>query len=143
MVSSQSLASEKQPMKERVFIMSKKSFVFLILTVMAGLLFGLGMCMCLLPDWSAFAPGVAVTALGTVSLLAIAAACWRMAGKPLVKVDWKKAGKIVYCVVAALVLGTGMAMVMVLPGLMIPGIIVGIAGIVLGICAIPVCKGLK
>jgi len=41
------------------------------------------------------------------------------------------------------VLGVGMCMVMVWEGLLVWGIIVGIIGILLLLCLIPVCKGLK
>ena len=123
--------------------MAKKNFMFLVLTVVGGLLFALGMCMCLLPEWNAFTPGVVVTALGALVLLAIVLVRWIMAGKPVAKVNWNKVGKIAYCVAALLVLGTGMAMIMAFEGLMIPGIIVGIVGIVLGLGIIPVFKGLK
>jgi len=123
--------------------MTKKNFLFLVLTVVGGLLFALGMCMCLLPEWNAFTPGVIVTALGALVLMAIALVRWIMAGKPVAKINWNKAGKIAYCVAAALVLGTGMAMIMAFEGMMIPGIIVGIVGIVLGFGVIPVFKGLK
>ena len=34
-----------------------------------GMLFGIGMCMCLLPEWNAFIPGVVVTTAGAVELL--------------------------------------------------------------------------
>ena len=123
--------------------MTKKNFVFLVLTVVGGLLFALGMCMCLLPEWNAFTPGVVVTALGALVLLAIALVRWIMAGRPVAKVNWNKVGKAAYCVASLLVLGTGMAMIMALDGLMIPGIVVGIVGIVLGLGMIPVFKGLK
>lgn len=123
--------------------MTKKNFMFLVLTVVGSLLFALGMCMCLLPEWNAFTPGVVVTTLGALVLLAIALVRWIMAGKPVAKVNWNKVGKSAYCVVAALVLGTGMAMIMAFEGLMIPGIIVGIVGIVLLLGLIPVFKGLK
>lgn len=123
--------------------MTKKNFAFLVLTVVGGLLFALGMCMCLLPEWNAFTPGVVVTALGALVLLAIALVRWIMAGKPMAKVNWNKVGKIAYCVAALLVLGTGMAMIMAFEGMLIPGIIVGIVGIVLGLGMIPVFKGLK
>ena len=123
--------------------MTKKNFMFLVLTVVGSLLFALGMCMCLLPEWNAFTPGVVVTALGALVLLAIALVRWIMAGKPVAKVNWNKVGKIAYCVVAVLVLGAGMAMIMAFEGLMIPGIIVGIVGIVLLLGLIPVFKGLK
>ena len=123
--------------------MKKSTFVNLIIGTVGGLLFALGMCMCLLPEWNAFTPGVVVTALGALVLLAIALVRWIMAGKPIAKVNWNKVGKIAYCVVAALVLGAGMAMIMAFEGLMIPGIIVGIVGIVLLLGLIPVFKGLK
>lgn len=123
--------------------MTKKNFLFLVLTVAGGLLFALGMCMCLLPEWNAFQPGVAVTALGALTLLSIALTRWMTAGRPLPEINWKKVGKAAYCVVAALVLGTGMAMVMAFEGMMIPGIFIGVLGIVLGVGAIPVLKGLK
>lgn len=35
--------------------MSKKNFVTLILSTVGGILFAIGMCMCLLPEWNAFA----------------------------------------------------------------------------------------
>ena len=123
--------------------MTKKNFMFLVLTVVGGLLFSLGMCMCLLPEWNVFKPGVAVTALGAVVLLAIALVRWIMAGKPVAKINWNRVGKIAYCVAATLVLGTGMAMIMAFEGLMLPGIIVGIVGIVLALGILPVIKGLK
>lgn len=123
--------------------MTKKNFVYLVLTVVGGLLFALGMCMCLLPEWNAFKPGVAVTALGMLVLLAIALVRWIMAGKPVAKINWNKAGKAAYCAAALLVLGAGMAMIMAFEGLMLQGILVGVVGIVLCLGMIPVCKGLK
>lgn len=123
--------------------MTKKNFVYLVLTVIGSLMFALGMCMCLLPEWNALGPGVVVTALGAVVLLALALSRWIMAGKPVAKINWGKVGKAAYCVAAALVLGAGLAMIMAFERLMIPGILVGIAGIVLGLGIIPLLKGLK
>lgn len=123
--------------------MTKKNFLFLVLTTAGGLLFALGMCMCLLQEWNAFGMGVTATALGAATLIVIALVRWNMAGRPMAKIDWKKTGKILYCVAAALVLGLGMAMIMAFEGLMVPGILVGIAGIVMGVCAIPMWTGLK
>lgn len=123
--------------------MTKKNFVYLVLTVVGSLLFALGMCMCLLPEWNAFKPGVAVTGLGTLVLLAIALVRWIMAGKPVAKINWNKVGKAAYCAAALLVLGAGMAMIMAFEGLMLQGILVGVVGIVLCLGMIPVCKGLK
>ena len=123
--------------------MTKKNFVFLLLTVLSGLLFSLGLCMCLLPEWNAFEMGVAVTALGSMALLALALVRWIMAGRPTVKVNWPRAGKAAYCVISLLVLGAGMAMILAFEGLMFTGVIVGMAGLLLCLGMIPVCRGLK
>lgn len=37
--------------------MKKKNFVTLILSTIGGILFALGMCMCLIPEWGTFTPG--------------------------------------------------------------------------------------
>ena len=123
--------------------MKKSTFIFLVLTVVSGLMFGLGMCMCLLPEWNLFTPGVIVTALGALALIIIGLVKWIMAGKPMAKINWALTGKIAYAVLAYLVLGAGMAMIMAFEGLMLPSIAVGVVGIVLVLGCIPVFKGLK
>lgn len=122
--------------------MQKKHFISLILGVLGGLLFSIGLCMCLLPEWNAFKPGVAVTAVGAVVLIALFIALRKMSGKAPARPDWKLIGKIAYAVAAALVLGLGMCLVMVW-GLMLPGILVGLAGILMLLGLIPMFMGLK
>ena len=123
--------------------MKKKNFLFLLLTTVAGLMFALGMCMCLVPEWDLFKSGVVVTGLGLLALMVVAFTAWIHAGKPVTKINWALAGKIAYGVVSALVLGAGMSMIMVFDDLLLPGIIVGVVGIVMLLCLIPLCKGLK
>ena len=123
--------------------MKKSTFTFLVLTVVSGLMFALGMCMCLLPEWNMFTPGVIVTALSALALIIIGLVKWIMAGKPMAKINRALTGKIAYAVLACLVLGAGMAMIMVFEGLMLPGIAVGVVGIVLALGCIPVFRGLK
>ena len=121
--------------------MKKSAFINLLIGVVGGLLFALGMCMCLLPQWNAFHTGVVCTAIGFAALLALAFAAWIRSGRR-VRVNWKLAGKVLYGVFAALVLGVGMCMILVWD-LLLPGIGVGIAGIVLLLMLIPMCLGLK
>ena len=123
--------------------MKKSTFINLIIGTVSGLLFALGMCMCLLPEWNLFTPGVIVTALGALALIIIGLVKWIMAGKPMAKINWALTGKIAYAVLACLVLGAGMAMIMAFEGLMLPGIAVGVVGIVLALGCIPVFRGLK
>lgn len=121
--------------------MKKSAFINLIIGVVGGLLFALGMCMCLLPEWNAFKLGVVCTAIGAVILLALALVNYVKSGKKI-KVNWKITGKVLFGTFAALVLGLGMCMIMVW-NMMLPGILVGIVGIVLLLCLIPMCIGLK
>lgn len=124
--------------------MKKENFVALILGTIGGILFAIGMCMCLLPEWNAFTQGVVVAAVGAVVLLAMFLVRRKMEGKPvIVKLSGKTIGGILLGIAGALMLGVGMCMVMVWEGLMIWGIIVGVVGIILLLCLIPLCKGLK
>ena len=122
--------------------MQKKSFVTLIMSTVGGILFAIGMCMCLLPEWNAFSQGIVIAAVGAVALLAMLIIRRRMEGKPAIGWNGKTIGTVALGVVGALALGVGMCMVMVW-NMLIPGILVGIVGIVLLMCLIPICKGLK
>ncbi len=120
--------------------MKKKNFIALVFGVVGGLLFSIGLCMCLLPQWDAFQPGVIVTAMGLALLLALVFILRK--GKPAKAINWKVVGKVAYGVFGALVLGAGMSMILVFE-MMLPGIAVGVVGILLLLGLIPMCIGLK
>ena len=122
--------------------MRKKDFVTLIMSTIGGILFALGMCMALLPEWGAMTQGIVMGAVGLVVLLAMLLVRRKMDGKPAIVFNGKAIATTLFGVLAAVVLGIGMCMTMVW-NMMVPGIIVGIVGIVLLICLIPICKGLK
>ena len=121
--------------------MKKSTFINLIFGTISGLLFALGMCMCLLPEWNAFKIGVICTAIGALGLLIQGMVAWIRSGRKI-KVNWKTAGKVLYGTFAALVLGVGMCLIMVWNKMLL-GILVGIAGIILLLLLIPMCVGLK
>ena len=122
--------------------MKKKDFVTLIMSVVGGILFALGMCMGLIPEWNALKEGIVIGAIGAVILLAMVLVRRKMNGKPMIVLNGKAIGTTLLGVLGAIVLGIGMCMVMIWD-MLIPGIIVGIVGIVLLLCLIPVIKGLK
>lgn len=122
--------------------MTKKNFVTLILSTIGGILFAIGMCMCLLPEWNAFAQGVVMAAAGAVMLLAMGLVRRRMEGKPAIRLNGKSVGIVLLGIVGALTFGVGMCMVMVWE-MLVWGIVVGVAGIVLLLFLIPAVKGLK
>ena len=47
--------------------MKKSIFVSMISGTIGGILFSLGMCMALIPEWNSFKPGVIMGVAGTVS----------------------------------------------------------------------------
>ena len=122
--------------------MQKKDFVTLIMSVVGGILFALGMCMALLPEWGAMIPGAVMGVIGAAVLLAMVMVRRKMDGKPAIVFNGKTVGATLLGIFGAVVLGMGMCMVMVWD-MMIPGVVVGVVGIVLLLCLIPVVKGLK
>ena len=122
--------------------MKKKDFVTLIMSTVGGILFALGMCMALIPEWGAMVPGIIVGAVGAVVLLAMVLVRRKMSGKPAIVFNGKAIGITLLGVAGAIILGVGMCMTMIWE-MMVPGIIVGIVGIVALLCLIPVVKGLK
>ena len=122
--------------------MSKKDFVSLILSVVGGILFALGMCMALLPEWGAMTQGIVIGVIGLAVLLVMVMVRRKMDGKPAIVFNGKAIAITLFGIVATVVFGAGMCMTMVW-NMMVPGIIVGIVGIVLLLCLIPICRGLK
>ena len=122
--------------------MKKKDFVTLIMSVVGGIPFALGMCMALLPEWNLLKEGIVVGAVGIVVLLAMVLVRRKMSGKPMIVFNAKAIGTTLYGIFATAVFGVGMCMVMAFE-MMVPGIIVGMIGIILLICLIPIIKGLK
>ncbi len=122
--------------------MKKKDFVTLIMSVVGGILFALGMCMGLIPEWDALKPGIVIGVAGAVILLAMVPIRRKMDGKPMIVLNGKAIGTTLFGMLGAIVLGVGMCMVMVWD-MLVWGIVVGIVGIVLLLCLIPVIGGLK
>ena len=123
--------------------MEKKNFVTLLSGVIGGLLYSLGMCMCLVPEWEMFNVGVGFGVVGAIVLLITWIVYRKLSGKKPMKVNAKVVGKVIYGLFATLVFGLGMCMTMVFEGMMIWGILVGIVGIALLLCLIPMCFGWK
>ena len=122
--------------------MKKKDFVTLILSTVGGILFALGMCMALLPEWNAFTPGVVVGAVGAVILLVMVMVRRKMSGKPDIVFNGRAIAITLLGVAGAIILGVGMCMTMIWD-MMVAGIVVGIVGIIALLCLIPAIKGLK
>lgn len=121
--------------------MSKRNFITLILSTLGALSFALGMCMCLLPEWHSFTAGVRMTIIGLSVLLIMVIFRIRTSTKKVKFPSLKTTCIFSLGLVGTLTLGIGMSISMVESDMMIQGIIIGIFGIVLLLCLIPVCKG--
>lgn len=122
--------------------MKKSSFVTMLMGTISGVLFALGMCMALIPEWEAFQPGIIFGGVGLVLGL-ITIIIWRkMEHKQPVQISGKTILTIIVGVIGALALGVGMCFSMVW-GKMVIGVIIGLIGIVILLSLIPLVKGIK
>ena len=122
--------------------MDKKHFIALIAGIISGFIFSIGVCMMLLPDWGMSKISPLFIAVGAAALLLLGIWLRKTSGKPTAKPNWKLIGKIAYAVIAALILGLGMCLIMVWNA-MLPGIVIGIVGILMLLGLIPLFMGLK
>ena len=124
------------------FLMKKSSFVALIMGTVSGVLFALGMCMALLPEWDAFVEGIVFGSIGLlIGLITLILWC-KMENKKLPKMNTKNLLRTIYGIVSTLVLGLGMCMCLVWEQI-IWGTLIGLLGIIMLIALIPMIKGIK
>ena len=122
--------------------MKRSSFAAMILGTVSGMLFALGVCMALIPEWNARRPGVVFGCSGLILAL-VALIVWRrMENKEPIRFSTKTVLTVVVGIVGALALGIGMCFCMVWDQLVL-GIVIGMVGIVVLLCLIPLTKGLK
>lgn len=122
--------------------MKKSSFVALVMGTISGMLFALGMCMALLPEWNAFTQGIIFGCVGIVLGLVTLLVWRKMEKKAPIRLSGKSVLTIVVGIVGALLLGVGMCFVMVWEK-MVVGIIVGIVGIVALLSLVPIINGIR
>ena len=122
--------------------MKKSSFIAMVLGTAGVVLFALGMCMALIPEWNAFKPGVIFGCVG-LFVGVITLIIWRkMEHKRPIHISGKAILSVMVGVVGALALGVGMCFSMVW-GKMIIGVVIGLIGLVVLLCLIPMTKGIK
>ena len=122
--------------------MKKSNFVALMLGTISGVLFALGICMALIPEWNAFEPGIIFGAVGLLLALVTLFIWRRMEQKAPIHLAGKTVCIILVGILGALSLGVGMCFSMVWDRL-IPGILIGLLGIIILFCLIPLTKGIK
>ena len=127
--------------------MKKETLLEIILGTIGGLVFAIGMCMCLLPEWDMFTAGVVVAIIGFVILLSIIPIYRKSHPK-------KKRGPInlgivftwTIGVVGSLIMGFGMSKILVGDASnsdMIVGFITGVVGLIICVLNYPIYAYIK
>ena len=127
--------------------MKKETLLEIILGTIGGLVFAIGLTMCLIPEWDLFASGVVVTILGFIILLCIIPVYRKNhPKKEHAPINWSIVFTWFVGIVGALVMGFGMSKVMVnnpsKTDLLI-GIAIGIVGLLICVLNYPIYSYLK
>lgn len=122
--------------------MKKSSFAAMVLGTVSGVMFALGMCMALIPEWNAFGPGVVFGCVGLLLGLVTLIVWRKMEHKQPIRPSGKTVLAAIVGVAGALTLGVGMCFCMVW-GRMVAGIAIGLVGIIALLCLIPLAKGIR
>ena len=122
--------------------MKKSHFVALVMGTVSGVLFALGMCMALLPEWDSLREGVILGVVGVILGIATVLVWRRMEGRKCPPPNARTLFLTAYVILAALVLGIGMCLCLVAEQF-VWGTLVGLAGIAMLLALIPMVKGLR
>lgn len=127
--------------------MKKETLLEIILGTVGGLVFSIGMCMCLIPEWDLLKAGVVVSLIGFIILLCIIPIYRK--GKPKKErknVDLGIVLTFVIGIIGSLILGFGMSKILVLGSAktdLIIGMVTGVVGLLICVLNYPVYSYLK
>ena len=128
--------------------MKKEILLEIILGTIGGLIFAIGMCMCLIPEWHLFIPGVVLVIIGFIILLCIIPVYKKEHLKKVSnrKIDLGLVLTWIIGIVGALIMGFGMSKIMVGNPVkidMIIGMITGVVGLLVCVLNYPIYSYLK
>lgn len=129
--------------------MKKETLLEIILGTIGGLVFSVGMCMCLVEKWNMLKGGIITSIIGFVILLLIIPV-YKSAHPKTVKtkknIDWGIVATWVIGVIGSLIMGFGMSKVMV-EGVseidFIIGLITGVTGLIICVLNYPIYSYIK
>ena len=127
--------------------MKKETLLEIILGTIGGLIFAIGMCMCLLPEWNLFKDGVGVAIIGFIILLCIIPVYRKShPRKPRGPINWGIVLTWTVGIIGSLIMGFGMSKIMVGETSnrdMLVGIITGVVGLVICVFNYPIYAYIK
>ena len=128
--------------------MKKETLLEIILGTIGGLVFAIGMCMCLIPEWDLFITGIVVSIIGFIILLCIIPIYRKEHPKKKInkKADLGLVLTLIIGTLGSLIMGFGMSKIMVdTPNQMdmIIGMITGVVGLLICVLNYPIYSYLK
>ena len=127
--------------------MKKDTLLSIILGPIGGLVFSVGMCMCLVKEWNMFTPGVVVAIIGFIILLCIIPIYRKNhPKKERGPINWGLVITWTAGVIGSLILGIGMSLIMVGEATktdMIVGMITGVIGLLICVLNYPIYSYIK
>lgn len=128
--------------------MKKETLLEIILGTIGGVVFAIGMCMGLIPEWDMFKEGIVVGIIGFIILLCIIPVYRKNHPKKkrTEPINWGIVATWVIGVIGALVMGFGMSRIMVEGTTktdMIIGLITGVVGLVVCVLNYPIYSYIK
>lgn len=128
--------------------MKRDTLLEIILGTIGGLVFAIGMCMCLIIEWNLLTTGVVVSIIGFIVLLSIIPVYRKEHPKKVVekKTDWGLVLTWLIGIIGSLIMGFGMSKIMVgSPEKMdmIIGMITGVVGLIICVLNYPIYAFLK
>jgi len=128
--------------------MKKDTLFEIILGTVGGLIFAVGMCMCLISEWDLLTAGIVVSIIGFIILLCIIPVYRKEHSKKAnnKKTDWGLVLTWLIGIIGSLIMGFGMSKIMVgSPEKMdmIIGMITGVVGLLICVLNYPIYSYLK
>lgn len=122
--------------------MKKETLLEIILGTIGGLVFAVGMCMCLIPEWNMFTAGIVVAIVGFIILLGIIPVYKSSHPKKAhTPINWSIVVTWVIGAVGALIMGFGMSKIMVGNATQVDfivGLIAGVIGLLICVLNYPI-----
>ena len=127
--------------------MKKETLLQIILGTVGGLIFAIGMCMCLIPEWNMFKVGVIVSVIGFIVLLAIIPIYRKNHPRKVHgPINWGIVLTWTVGVIGSLIMGFGMSKIMVGEASqtdMVVGLITGVIGLIICVLNYPIYSYIK
>ena len=127
--------------------MKKDTLLSIILGTIGGLIFAIGMCVCLVKEWSMLKPGIVVALVGFIILLFIIPLYRKNhPKKERGPINWGLVLTWVIGVIGSLIMGFGMSRIMVGEASqtdMLIGMITGVVGLIICVLNYPIYSYIK